>query len=696
MTDSKISDFEKVKELGKGSFGSVYLVRRKEDHKIYALKSVYLQKLNKKEQQNSVNEVRILASVNHPNVIGYKEAFWDEKDNSLNIVMEYADDGDLQTKINKMRKERTRFEENLIWSYSIQMIEGLKALHDKNIMHRDLKSANIFLVKDKYQCKIGDMNVSKVIKEKELLTQTGTPYYASPEVWRDEPYSYKSDLWSIGCVIYELCNLKPPFKGKDLDELFLNVCKGKPERIYNTYSDDLWKMIQMLLEVDVKKRCDCNKFLNNPLIVRKMKELKNENNEYKNLEKNKDIDEGNLLETIRFDNILDIKRQLPTKKNYSNTNTSQLSNKINNNEIKNKKKNIVKYQKINTNRIKSNKIPIKKEIKKEKDTNKINLDYQKIIKNSPRIKKEEKEKDKSMVYQKPKLIENSVKREKKIIMINNRPMTTKRPAKNFFVEKNTTPKRDNKMININNTSIEKNISSNRNNNVYKSGYTYVNREKKLKRPIETSPNNRELEIHNNIIRKKNYSKKLLNDIKPHNTSNINKARNLIIGINKTEINLNLDEDKKNNSKIYINNRENMIHFLNNKKSINTCKDNKINNEIKDEKKYAYKKIPVRDKKIINKKKEFERELTEPELSLRQKKLSEKEKINLSLNDDNKIDMKKINKYSIKYNKEKMNKKENKNNQLICNNYFTINNIYCFYLSQISRKFNLKNNKNEYI
>ena len=141
MTDSKKTDFEIVKQLGKGSFSSVYLVRRKEDQKIYALKSVNLQKLNKKEQQNSVNEVRILASVNHPNVIGYKEAFWDEKDNSLNIVMEYADDGDLQTKINKLRKAGGMFKENLIWSYSIQMIEGLKALHDKKIMHRDLKSA---------------------------------------------------------------------------------------------------------------------------------------------------------------------------------------------------------------------------------------------------------------------------------------------------------------------------------------------------------------------------------------------------------------------------------------------------------------------------------------------------------------------------------------------------------------------------
>ena len=205
MTDSSMNDFKIEKILGKGSFSTVYLVRRKEDQKIYALKSVILEKLNKKEQQNSVNEVRILASVNHPNVIGYKEAFWDDSQNTLNIVMEFADDGDLQTKISKMRKEGGMFQENLIWSYSIQMIEGLKALHDKKIMHRDLKSANIFLVKDKHQCKLGDMNVSKVIKEKVLLTQTGTPYYASPEVWRDEPYSYKSDLWSIGCVIYELC-----------------------------------------------------------------------------------------------------------------------------------------------------------------------------------------------------------------------------------------------------------------------------------------------------------------------------------------------------------------------------------------------------------------------------------------------------------------------------------------------------------
>ena len=642
MTDSKKTDFEIVKQLGKGSFSSVYLVRRKEDQKIYALKSVNLQKLNKKEQQNSVNEVRILASVNHPNVIGYKEAFWDEKDNSLNIVMEYADDGDLQTKINKLRKAGGMFKENLIWSYSIQMIEGLKALHDKKIMHRDLKSANIFLVKDKYQCKIGDMNVSKVIKEKVLITQTGTPYYASPEVWRDEPYSYKSDLWSIGCVIYELCNLKPPFKGKDLDELFMNVCKGKPERISNVYSDDLWNMILMLLQTDVKKRCDCDKYLNSPLIVKKIKELKNENN---NLEKNKEINDGNLLETIRFENIMDIKRQLPTKKNYSNTETILDKNN-------NKKKNIIKYRKIN-NKKKINKIPI---------TTNAN------IRNSPKIKKDEdKDKEnegKSIIYQKPKLIENSVKREKKIF-INNKPMTTKRTFRKInYIQNNITPKRE---------KFENNLINNK--NIYKNGYASVNREKNQKninlaKPMETSPNSRNNEIYNNLIRKKNYSKKILDELRPQ----------ILLGINRTEIDLNIDKD--NNQKKFVSNRENMVNMLKNnynKKNINYNSYNNSNKEIIKDKKIKYSKIPIREKKLIYNNNDIKREMTEPELKMmNNKKKKEKEKMNLSLNEPKKEKIRKNEKYNTNFNKEildkKINKEINQNNALLYNNYITINNL----------------------
>ena len=351
-----MSDFKIEKILGKGSFGNVYLVTRKKDKKIYAIKTVILEKLNKKEQENSVNEVRILASVNHPNVIGYKEAFWNDKESSLNIVMEYADDGDLHTKIQKMRKEGGIFKESLIWSYSIQMIEGLKALHDKKIMHRDLKSANIFLVKENHQCKLGDMNVSKVIKDKVLITQTGTPYYASPEVWNDKPYSYKSDLWSIGCVIYELCELHPPFNGKDLDELYINVCKGKVERINKIYSDDLWKMILMLLQVDVKKRVDCDSFLNSKLIIRKKKEINELQSYYKNIDDN--YNNGILLNTIKFSNINEIKAQLPRNKNYNDDSLNNKEFNINNQLFHTNNIESINPKKVNlyTNLIKNNNI----------------------------------------------------------------------------------------------------------------------------------------------------------------------------------------------------------------------------------------------------------------------------------------------------------------------------------------------------
>ena len=339
-----LDDFSIEKIIGKGSFGSVFLVKRKKDQKLYALKSVFLEKLNKKEQENSVNEVRLLASVFHPNVISYKEAFFDEKNNSLNIIMEYANNGDLQTEISKKKKGSEKFNEEIIWLYSIQMIEGLKALHDKKIMHRDLKSANIFLSKNKLECKLGDMNVSKVIKEKVLRTQTGTPYYASPEVWRDEPYSYKSDLWSIGCVIYEMCALEPPFNGKDLDELFENICLGKIKRINNCYSDDLWNMILMLLQNDVEKRVNCEQFLESDLVKKKIIELKNNhdiNYEGYLLEKNNNYKNENnvLLETIKFKNFNELKNNLPNFKNYESN-----ANKRTGNENNNKYNSVSNYQ----------------------------------------------------------------------------------------------------------------------------------------------------------------------------------------------------------------------------------------------------------------------------------------------------------------------------------------------------------------
>ena len=156
-----MENFKIIDKIGEGAYSTVYIVKRIEDDQLYALKKVNIQKLSIKEQQNALNEVRILASVNSPFVISYKESFIDEVDQSLCIVMEYADEGDLFQKITLYKKLHTTFEENDVWKIFIQITKGLYDLHSYNILHRDLKSANVFLFRDG-TAKLGDLNVSKI------------------------------------------------------------------------------------------------------------------------------------------------------------------------------------------------------------------------------------------------------------------------------------------------------------------------------------------------------------------------------------------------------------------------------------------------------------------------------------------------------------------------------------------------------
>lgn len=149
--------------------------------------------------------------------------------------MEFANNGDLFQKIVDCQKKGVLIPETEIWNILIQIVKGLKALHDLNIYHRDLKSANVFMNSDG-TVKLGDMNVSKVAKKVLLYTQTGTPYYASPEVWKDQPYDSKSDIWSLGCVLYEMTTLKPPFRAEDMAGLYKKVIRGMYPKIQSTYS----------------------------------------------------------------------------------------------------------------------------------------------------------------------------------------------------------------------------------------------------------------------------------------------------------------------------------------------------------------------------------------------------------------------------------------------------------------------------
>ena len=330
--------FEILKKLGDGSYSVVYKVRRKADNNIYALKKVNLQKLKDKEKQNALNEVRILASIKSPFVISYKEAFIEESDKSLCIVMEYADRGDLYQKIVQFKKNNCLIEETDVWRIFIQMTRGLKALHDLQILHRDLKSANIFLFSDG-SAKIGDCNVSKVVYKGLGYTQTGTPYYASPEVWNDQPYDNKSDIWSLGCVTYEMLTLHPPFRAENMDGLYQKVIKGQYSKINSRYSSDISEIIKFLLKVNPIDRPNCSQILKHPLVVKRIEFFKaQEGFQEENFD---EMDEGKLLKTLRVTkNMLFLSEQLPNpnydspkfhKNNEKNNKTGSTNNNNTNN-----------------------------------------------------------------------------------------------------------------------------------------------------------------------------------------------------------------------------------------------------------------------------------------------------------------------------------------------------------------------------
>ena len=326
--------FEILKKLGDGAYSIVYKVRRKQDNKIYALKKVKLQNLSDKEKENALNEVRILASVKSPFVISYKEAFIEDSDSSLCLIMEYADNGDLYQTITKFKKMGCLLEEVDVWRIFIQMVLGLKSLHDKKILHRDLKSANIFLTSEG-NAKIGDLNVSKVAKKGLGYTQTGTPYYASPEVWKDNPYDSKSDIWSLGCVTYEMVTLHPPFRAQDMEGLYKKVIKGVYPRVSDNYSNDLSELIKMLLKVNAGERPSCNQILKCPIVKKRLEYFQAQNG-IENFEEG--IDESELLKTIRIPkNILFLTDRLPganyepNGKNKKDMNNSKKNTFPNNN-----------------------------------------------------------------------------------------------------------------------------------------------------------------------------------------------------------------------------------------------------------------------------------------------------------------------------------------------------------------------------
>ena len=327
-----MNGFKILSKIGEGSYSTVLKVERIADGMIYALKRVKFYKLSDKEKENALNEIRILASVKDKNVISYKEAFFDEKDSSLGIVMEYADKGDLFQLITERKKTKNYFTEQEVWKVFIQLLKGLKALHDFKILHRDIKSANVFLFQGGI-CKLGDLNVSKVARKSLAYTQTGTPYYASPEVWEEKAYDSKSDVWSLGCVIYEMITLRPPFQAKSMEELYKKVMRGIYPKISSKFSEDLSDALKLMIQVEAGARPSCEELLKMPMITKRI-EFFNENKDLESEEQNNALNKHlELLKTIIVPNKLEnLAKNLP-KPNY-NTEANNQSFQNNNSNIR--------------------------------------------------------------------------------------------------------------------------------------------------------------------------------------------------------------------------------------------------------------------------------------------------------------------------------------------------------------------------
>ena len=194
--------------------------------------------------------------------------------------MEYAERGDLFSKIKEQKNKKKYFEEKEIIEWFIEICEGVKYIHENKIIHRDLKPLNIFLTKDN-KIKIGDFGITTLLNYKsKAKTIIGTQLYLSPEVMKNELYDYKSDIWNLGIILYELTQLKHPFLDEDMsnEKMINNIEKENINFININYSERLLNLIKNILKVNPNERLDINTIILecNAIIIKKNSNSNNE------------------------------------------------------------------------------------------------------------------------------------------------------------------------------------------------------------------------------------------------------------------------------------------------------------------------------------------------------------------------------------------------------------------------------------
>jgi serine/threonine protein kinase len=260
-------NYDLKKQIGEGAYGRVYLAGRKSDDAEVAVKVVNISRMDRLLIHHTLNEVRILGSLSCEYVVEYQEAFLDQNETHLWMVMEFMGGGDLARAIDVIRRQQRSFPEVVIWQYFIQILKGLSHLSKHHIVHRDIKPPNLFLTGDLSVIKLGDMNISKVLKEDLATTQIGSPSYLAPEIWEGRPYDASCDIWSLGCCMYEMTTLRLPFEAPTMSELKQRV-RGVPvPPIEESYSSDLKSLILKCLTKAPAGRPTADNLLGHPALV---------------------------------------------------------------------------------------------------------------------------------------------------------------------------------------------------------------------------------------------------------------------------------------------------------------------------------------------------------------------------------------------------------------------------------------------
>ncbi|KAK3589291.1 hypothetical protein CHS0354_026942 [Potamilus streckersoni] len=268
--------YEIVKKLGKGNFGTAYLCKDlrnklKDGTELKVLKEISVGDLQPDESVDAMHEARLLSKLDHPSIVKFHDSFIDGE--FFCIVTEYCEGGDLDMKINEMKKKKEAFDEKTIMDWFIQLILAVHYMHTRRVLHRDLKTRNIFLKMNRM--KIGDFGISRILMGTTDLasTFTGTPYYMSPEVLKHEGYNSKSDIWSIGCILYELCTLNHAFNGTGLMAVMYKVVEGEPNNLPSTFSPELNNIFRLMLNKDPAKRPAASELLKIPFIAQHLSKM---------------------------------------------------------------------------------------------------------------------------------------------------------------------------------------------------------------------------------------------------------------------------------------------------------------------------------------------------------------------------------------------------------------------------------------